>query len=75
MTNAKNKTALYEDVMNGLNIESREDGYLVAKYGEVTFVADSEQELSVIVRRYAFDKAEGLETKKIYDAYGLLTKN
>lgn len=73
MTNTKNnKTALYEDVMNGLNIESREDGYLVAKYGEVTFVADSEQELSVIVRRYAFDKAEGKETKKVYDAYGLL---
>lgn len=70
-----NKNALYEDVMNGLNIESREDGYLVAKYGEVTFVADSEQELSVIVRRFSFDLAEGKETKKIYDAYGLLTKN
>lgn len=72
MTNAKNKTALYEDVMNGLNIESREDGYLVAKYEDVIFVADSKEELSVIVRRFSFDLAEGKETKKVYDAYKLL---
>ena len=72
MMNAKNKNALYEVVMNALNIESREDGYLVAKYGEITFVADSKEELSVIVRRFSFDLAEGKETKKIYDTYGLL---